>query len=72
VKPGDHVEAEGHMQKDKTLLASEIEIQKAGTPDEEELTGQVDSVDPAGRKLVLLGITVQFDDKTRNTTPEVD
>jgi hypothetical protein len=72
---GDQIEAEGQLQKNGTLLADEIEIKKAKSPqkhDEDELSGRIESVDVEARKIVMLGVAVHFDEHTKNKTPFVD
>lgn len=69
---GDRVETEGPLQKDGTLLADEIEIKKPARPDQEpddEFTGRIESVDVEARKIVLLGVPVFLDERTKNKTP---
>jgi hypothetical protein len=75
LQPGVMVEADGQLQRDGTLLADEVEIRSMGRerrstdkPDEHELTGRIDSVDPAARTLTVFGVTVRCDERTRNKT----
>jgi hypothetical protein len=76
LQPGMRVEAEGTLRKDGALLAEEVEIQKpkksGDKPDDDEITGRIESVDLEARKLVLLGIPVFFDDQTRLKSPIPD
>jgi len=76
LQTGDQIEAEGQLQKNGTLLADEIEIKKAAKSgqkhDEEELSGRIESVDVNARKIVMLGVTVYFDEQTKNKTPFMD
>lgn len=73
LQAGDRVEAEGKLQKNGSLLADEVEIKKPQKPGREsgddEITGRIESVDVAARKIVLLGISVYFDENTKNKTP---
>jgi len=73
---GDHIEAEGQLQKNGTLLADEIEIKKAKKSgqkaDEDELSGRIEAVDVEARKIVVLGVAVYFDEQTKNKTPFMD
>jgi hypothetical protein len=69
------VEADGQMQRDGTLLADEIEVytpssepRPPGWFQEHELTGRIDAVDAAARSVTVLGVTVRFDEHTRNKT----
>lgn len=72
LEPGDQIEAEGQLQRDGTLLASEIEIRPpkpAGKPPEEsEISGKIESVDQRTRTFVVLGTTVHVDENTKNQT----
>jgi hypothetical protein len=76
LRPGDRVEAEGQLQKDGTLLVDDLELKRPEkpdeTPDEDELTGRIESIDAAARRIVLLGIPVRLDERTRNKTPYLD
>ena len=76
VQPGTRVEAEGKLRKDGALLAEEVEIQKpkksGDKPDDDEITGRIESVDREARKVVVLGIPVFFDDRTRLKSPIPD
>jgi hypothetical protein len=75
VRPGVLVEADGQMQRDGTLLADEIELyaprsepRPPGWFEEHELTGRIDAVDLNARSVTVLGVTVRFDEHTRNKT----
>jgi hypothetical protein len=76
VGAGDRVEVEGRPQKDGSLLADRIEIEKPkhGSPpkNEHELKARVEEVDGENRRLKLMGISVQCDARTRNKTKFVD
>jgi len=76
VQPGVRVEAEGRLRKDGALLAEEVEIEKpkksGGKPDDDEITGRIESVDSQARKVVVLGIPVFFDERTRLKSPLPD
>jgi hypothetical protein len=71
LRPGDRIEAEGQLQKDGTLLVDDLEVKRpeGDGQDEDELTGRIESIDTEARRIVLLGIAVQLDAKTRNKTP---
>jgi hypothetical protein len=76
LQPGVRVEAEGKLRKDGAFLAEEVEIQKTkkdgDSPDDDEITGRIESVDGQARKVVLLGIPVFFDDRTKLKSPVPD
>jgi hypothetical protein len=76
LQPGVRVEAEGKLRKDGAFLAEEVEIQKTkkggDSPDDDEITGRIESVDGPARKVVLLGIPVFFDDRTKLKSPVPD
>jgi hypothetical protein len=76
LQPGIRVEAEGKLRKDGAFLAEEIEIMKpkktGDQPDDDEITGRIESVDRQARKVVLLGIPVFFDDRTKLKSPVPD
>jgi hypothetical protein len=74
----DRVEIEGQLQKDGTFLAEKIEIDESKrvnpemhVENEHDIRGRIDSIQPEAHRVVLMGITVQFDAKTRNKTPKV-
>ena len=73
LRVGDLIEAEGQFQKNGTLLADEIEIKKRerdrAEDEDEEITGRIESVDVSGRKVVVLGISIYLDEKTKNKSP---
>jgi uncharacterized protein DUF5666 len=76
---GDRVDVEGQLQKDGSLVAEEIEIEKSKRvqPDYEpdnkhEITARIESVDAKKHRIVLLGIPVQLSETTRNKTPLLD
>jgi hypothetical protein len=75
----DKVEVEGKLQKDGTMLADELEVEKSKKRDpdlapvnEHEIRGRIEKVDAARYQVVLLGFTVQLSDKTRNKTSFVE
>ncbi len=75
LKPGDRVESEGQVQRDGSLLAAEIDLERPmhdREVEEDEITARTESVDPATHRIVLLGVTVQVDTKTRNVTPKLE
>jgi len=75
LKPGDRVESEGQIQRDGSLLADEIDLERPmhdREVEEDEITARAESVDPATHRIVLLGVTVQVDAKTRNVTPKLE
>jgi len=76
LKPGDRVECEGQIQRDGSLLADEIDLERPvhdrEVVEEDEITARTESVDTATHRIVLLGVTVQVDAKTRNVTPKLD
>lgn len=76
LKPGDRVESEGQIQRDGSLLAEEIDLERPmhdrSIVDDDEITARTESVDPATHRIVLLGVTVQVDANTRNVTPRLD
>jgi hypothetical protein len=76
---GDRVKIEGRLQKDGTLLAQEIDIDKAKRPaldpqggKKHQLTAAIESIDAAGRRIVLLGVPVQLSEQTRIRSPLPD
>jgi uncharacterized protein DUF5666 len=76
---GDRVDVEGQLQKDGSLVAEEIEIEKSKRlqPDYEpdnkhEITARIESIDAEKHRIVLLGIPVQLSETTRNKTPLLD
>jgi hypothetical protein len=75
LKPGDRVECEGQVQRDGGLLADEIDLERPQHDrdvEEDEITGRIESVDAARHRMVLLGVPVQVDAKTRNLTPKLE
>jgi hypothetical protein len=76
LQPGMRVEAEGKVGKDGTLAADEVEIERSkrsgAPPDDDEITGRIESVDARGRQVVVLGVTVSFDERTRLKSPIPD
>lgn len=75
----DQIEAEGKPQKDGALLADELEVErsKKKRPDfvpknEHEVRARIERVDAANLQVILMGLTVQLSDKTRNKTPFVE
>jgi len=75
LKPGDRVECEGQVQRDGSLLAVEIDLKRPQhdrEEEEEEIAARIESVDGAKHRIVLLGVTVQMDAKTRNRTPMIE
>ncbi len=77
LQSGMRVEVEGKLRKDGAFLAEEVEIQKpkksGDKPDnDDEITGRIESVDLEARKVVLLGIPVFFDERTRLKSPIPD
>jgi hypothetical protein len=76
---GDHVELEGQLQKDGSILAEKIEIEESkrlhpdlAPRDEHELKSKIQSIDTEHRRIVLLGIAVQLSDNTVNKSPLLD
>jgi hypothetical protein len=72
----DNVEIEGKLQNDGTMLADEVEVEKSKKrkPDlvvknKHEIRARIDSVDVERHRIVLMGLTVQLNDNTRNKTP---
>ncbi len=67
----DRVEVEGRLQKDGSLLADKIEIEKPVNPpkNEHELKARIEAVDADNRQVRLMGILVQCDEHTRIKTP---
>lgn len=77
LQPGVRIEAEGQLQKDGTLLADEVEIKTpaaagARHPDDDEITGRIETLDPTAHRFGVLGITVECDEHTKNKTPVQD
>jgi hypothetical protein len=79
VGAGDKIEAEGKPQKDGTLLADELDVErsKKKQPDlvvknEHEIVARIEGLDPDKFQVVLMGITVQLSDETRSKTPFVE
>ncbi len=69
----DRVEIEGQLQNDGTFLAESIDIDKSKrlrpnmvVKNEHEIRARVDSIDADAHRVVLMGITVQFDDRTKD------
>jgi len=78
-EPGDQVEIEGQWQNDGTFLAEDIDVEKSKKlhPDmrvnnRHEIRGRIDAIDAQLHRVVLVGITVLFDEDTKNKTPKVD
>ena len=72
---GDVVEVEGKPQKDGTMLADELKVEKSKRrkPDlqpsnEHELKARIESIAADKRQIVLMGITVQLDENTRHNS----
>lgn len=77
LQTGARIEAEGQLQKDGTLLADEVEIKTPAAaseqhPDDDEITGRIDALDPTAHRFGVLGITVECDEHTKNKTPVQD
>ena len=77
LQPGVRIEAEGQFQRDGTLLADEVEIKKPAAvskphPDDDEITGRIETLDAAAHRFGVLGITVECDAHTKNKTPVQD
>ena len=78
LRAGDRIDVEGHLQKDGRLQADEIKVKKPrshedGEADEDQkVKGRIESVDAKEKKIVLLGVTVRFDERTKNKTPVLD
>jgi len=75
----DKVEVEGKPQRDGSMVADEVEIEKSKKrkPDlvpsnEHEIRARIEKVDAAKLQIVLMGFTVQLTDLTRNKTPFVE
>ena len=76
LEAGDRIDVEGQLQKDGSLLAEELDIEKSKRlrPDLElenkhELAARIESIDADKRRVVLLGIPVQLSERTRNKNP---
>jgi hypothetical protein len=75
---GDVVDIEGRLRRDGSLLAEKIEIEKAGPrrPDpprnNHKLTAPIESIDAAGRRIVVFGLSVQVgeDARFRSSIPD--
>jgi hypothetical protein len=73
---GDRVEAEGQLEKDGSLRAEKIDIEKpkrsehGPLPENHELTARIESVDAAAQRIVLLGLQVQLGPTTRLRLPD--
>ena len=72
VAVGDRVKIAGQRQKDGSLLAEEIEIEGPTRPEGRlegrevhELTAPIESIDAAGRRLVVFGLVVELHVGTR-------
>ena len=76
---GDRVDVEGQLQKDGSLVAEDIEIEKSKRvhPDLEpenkhELTSRIESIDAEKHRIVVMGVPVQLSESTKNKTPLLD
>jgi hypothetical protein len=74
---GDRVEVEGQLEKDGSLRAEKIDVEKAKPPkpganpeDKHELTARIESIDSAGHRIVVLGLPVRLGPSTRIRLPD--
>lgn len=72
---GDVVEVEGKPQKDGSMLADELKVEKSKRrkPDlqpknEHELKARIESITADKRQIVLMGLIVQLDENTRHNS----
>jgi hypothetical protein len=70
---GDRVKIEGQLQKDGSLLAEEIDMDKPSRqPDEHALTARIESIDTTRHRIMLLGVPVHVTRGTRVRNPLPD
>jgi len=70
---GDGVKIEGQLQKDGSLLAEEIDMDKPSRqPDAHSLTARIESIDSTAHRIVLLGVPVHLTRGTRIRSPLPD
>ena len=62
---GAYVEVEGRLDAESVLVATEVEFLTDQVTAAYSLTGAVESVDPAARSLVIMGVTVMVTPTTR-------